>query len=71
MMDAIAREAGLEPYEVRLRNLVRPEQMPYDNVVGQAFRQRRLPRVRAQGGGGHRRRRRARAAEARRGATAG
>ncbi|MGH6916043.1 MAG: xanthine dehydrogenase family protein molybdopterin-binding subunit, partial [Geminicoccales bacterium] len=26
-MDAIARAAGLEPYEVRLRNLVRPEQM--------------------------------------------
>ena len=27
-MDAVARKAGIEPYEVRLRNLVRPEQMP-------------------------------------------
>jgi aerobic carbon-monoxide dehydrogenase large subunit len=37
VMDAIAREAGIEPYEVRLRNLVRPEQMPYNNVVGRHF----------------------------------
>jgi carbon-monoxide dehydrogenase large subunit len=37
VMDAIASELGLEPYEVRLRNMVRPEQMPYDNVVGKHF----------------------------------
>jgi aerobic carbon-monoxide dehydrogenase large subunit len=37
VMDAIAREAGLEPYEVRLRNMVRPEEMPFDNVVGKHF----------------------------------
>jgi carbon-monoxide dehydrogenase large subunit len=37
VMDAIAREAKLEPYEVRLRNMVRPEQMPFDNVVGKHF----------------------------------
>lgn len=37
IMDAIARETGIEPYEVRLRNLVRPEQMPFNNVVGQHF----------------------------------
>jgi carbon-monoxide dehydrogenase large subunit len=37
IMDAIAREAGLEPYEVRLRNLVRSEQMPFDNVVKKQF----------------------------------
>src|SRR6476619_2682414 len=37
VMDAIARETGLEPYEVRLRNMVRPEQMPFDNVVGKHF----------------------------------
>jgi carbon-monoxide dehydrogenase large subunit len=37
VMDAIAREAELEPYEVRLRNMVRAEQMPYDNVVGKHF----------------------------------
>ena len=37
IMDAIAKETGLEPHEVRLRNMVRPEQMPYDNVVGKHF----------------------------------
>jgi aerobic carbon-monoxide dehydrogenase large subunit len=37
IMDAIARAAGLEPYEVRLRNLVRPEQMPFENVVKKPF----------------------------------
>jgi aerobic carbon-monoxide dehydrogenase large subunit len=29
IMDALARELGREPYELRLHNLVRPEQMPY------------------------------------------
>jgi carbon-monoxide dehydrogenase large subunit len=33
MMDAIAREVGREPWEVRLENLVQPEQMPYVNVT--------------------------------------
>jgi len=28
VMDAIARQVGIEPYEVRLRNLVRPDQCP-------------------------------------------
>lgn len=37
VMDAIAREAGIEPHEVRLRNLVGPERMPFDNVVGKHF----------------------------------
>jgi aerobic carbon-monoxide dehydrogenase large subunit len=37
IMDAIAREADIEPYEARLRNMVRPEQMPFDNVVGKHF----------------------------------
>jgi carbon-monoxide dehydrogenase large subunit len=37
IMDAIAREVHLEPYEVRLRNMVQPEQMPYDNIVGKHF----------------------------------
>jgi aerobic carbon-monoxide dehydrogenase large subunit len=37
VMDGIAREAGIEPYEVRLRNLVRPEQMPFDNVLKKHF----------------------------------
>ncbi len=37
IMDAIAREAKLEPYEARLRNMVRPEQMPFDNIVNKHF----------------------------------
>jgi carbon-monoxide dehydrogenase large subunit len=37
MIDAIARKIGREPYEVRLANLVRPEQMPYDNVTDKHF----------------------------------
>src|SRR5215471_17613840 len=37
VLDAIAREAGLEPGEVRLRNLVRPEQMPFDNITNKHF----------------------------------
>ena len=37
IMDAIARETNLEPYEVRLRNMVRPEQMPFDNIVSRHF----------------------------------
>jgi carbon-monoxide dehydrogenase large subunit len=37
IMDAIARQAGIEPYEVRLRNLVRPDQMPFENVVKKQF----------------------------------
>ncbi|MFX8820953.1 molybdopterin cofactor-binding domain-containing protein, partial [Acinetobacter baumannii] len=30
MLDAVARETGLDPLEVRLKNLVKPEQMPFD-----------------------------------------
>jgi carbon-monoxide dehydrogenase large subunit len=37
MMDAIARKIGREPYEVRLANLVRPEQMPFDNITDKHF----------------------------------
>jgi aerobic carbon-monoxide dehydrogenase large subunit len=37
VMDAIARQAGIEPHEARLRSLVRPEQMPFDNVVKKHF----------------------------------
>ncbi len=33
LMDAVARAVDRDPYEVRMENLVRPEQMPYDNVV--------------------------------------
>ena len=37
IIDAVAREAGLEPHEVRLANLVPPEAMPFDNVTNKHF----------------------------------
>jgi carbon-monoxide dehydrogenase large subunit len=37
ILDAIARTAGLEPHEVRLRNLVKPAQMPFDNITSKHF----------------------------------
>ncbi|ASW01214.1 xanthine dehydrogenase family protein molybdopterin-binding subunit [Paraburkholderia aromaticivorans] len=37
IMDAIAVEAGIEPYEVRLRSLVGPHEMPYDNITNKHF----------------------------------
>jgi aerobic carbon-monoxide dehydrogenase large subunit len=37
MIDAVARETGLEPAEVRLRNLIGPEQMPFDNITNKHF----------------------------------
>jgi len=37
LLDAIAREAGLEPHEVRLKNLVQPRQMPFDNITKKHF----------------------------------
>ncbi|RUM96581.1 xanthine dehydrogenase family protein molybdopterin-binding subunit [Pseudaminobacter arsenicus] len=37
ILDAVAREAGLEPHEVRLKNLVKPEQMPFDNITKKHF----------------------------------
>jgi aerobic carbon-monoxide dehydrogenase large subunit len=36
-LDAVAREAGKEPYEVRLENLVQPHEMPYDNITMKHF----------------------------------
>ncbi|GLK79606.1 xanthine dehydrogenase family protein molybdopterin-binding subunit [Methylopila turkensis] len=36
-LDAVAVEAGLTPEQVRLRNLVRPEQMPFDNITKKHF----------------------------------
>ncbi|HTC07389.1 MAG TPA: xanthine dehydrogenase family protein molybdopterin-binding subunit [Acetobacteraceae bacterium] len=36
-VDAIAREVGLEPHEVRMRNLVPPEAMPFTNITNKLF----------------------------------
>jgi aerobic carbon-monoxide dehydrogenase large subunit len=37
LMDAVAREVGREPWQVRLDNLVPAEQMPYVNVANKHF----------------------------------
>jgi aerobic carbon-monoxide dehydrogenase large subunit len=37
VLDAIAREARIDPYEVRAKNLVRPEQMPFTNITKKTF----------------------------------
>ena len=37
MLDAVAVEAGLEPHEVRLRNLVGPDEMPFENITKKHF----------------------------------
>jgi carbon-monoxide dehydrogenase large subunit len=37
VMDAIAHETGIEPHEIRLRNLVPPEAMPFDNITKKHF----------------------------------
>jgi carbon-monoxide dehydrogenase large subunit len=37
VLDAVAVAAGLEPSVVRLKNLVRPEQMPFNNITNKHF----------------------------------
>ncbi|HBT33268.1 MAG TPA: carbon monoxide dehydrogenase [Pusillimonas sp.] len=37
MLDDLAHEAGVEPYELRMQSLVRPEQMPFDNITNKHF----------------------------------
>ena len=37
MLDAVSAEAGLEPGDVRLRNLVSPDDMPFDNITKKHF----------------------------------
>lgn len=36
-MNALAKEVGIEPWEVRQLNLVKPDQMPYVNVTNKHF----------------------------------
>jgi carbon-monoxide dehydrogenase large subunit len=36
-LDALARDLGIEPADLRRRSLVRPEQMPFDNVARRHF----------------------------------
>src|SRR5256712_4378445 len=37
MIDLIARDLGLDPAEVRRRNLVRPEELPYASATGNVY----------------------------------
>jgi len=37
LMDAAAAQLNLDPAELRRRNLIRPEQMPYTNPMGQTY----------------------------------
>jgi carbon-monoxide dehydrogenase large subunit len=37
LLDAVARELDMDPVALRLANLVRPEQMPFDNITGKHF----------------------------------
>ena len=37
LLDAAARQLGLDPVEIRRRNLIQPEQMPYTNAMGQVY----------------------------------
>lgn len=37
IIDAIAHAVNKEPYEIRLRNLVLPEEMPFDNITKKHF----------------------------------
>ncbi len=45
MIDAIARAVDRDPYEVRLQNLVRPDQMPYNNVARKHYDSGDYPRA--------------------------
>jgi len=36
-LDALARKIGIEPSELRFKSLVRPEQMPFDNIAKRHF----------------------------------
>ena len=37
MMDIAARELGMDPVELRMKNLIRPEEFPYTTVTGLAY----------------------------------
>jgi carbon-monoxide dehydrogenase large subunit len=37
MLDLVARDLGLDPLEIRRRNLVRPEEFPYTSVTGNVY----------------------------------
>jgi carbon-monoxide dehydrogenase large subunit len=48
-MDAAARKLGLDPAELRRRNLISPAQMPYRNAMGQTYDSGKFESVMDQG----------------------
>jgi carbon-monoxide dehydrogenase large subunit len=49
LMDAAARKTGLDAAEIRRRNLIRPEQIPYKNPMGQTYDSGNFPALLEQG----------------------
>ncbi len=45
LVDAVARAGDLDPVQVRLRNLVKPEQMPFTNITRKLFDSGDYPRA--------------------------
>jgi carbon-monoxide dehydrogenase large subunit len=45
LFDAAAQQLGLDPAEIRRRNLIHPEQMPYTNAMGQVYDGGNFPSV--------------------------
>ena len=37
LIDAVARELSLDPYQIRLDNMVKPEQMPYTSITNKLY----------------------------------
>jgi carbon-monoxide dehydrogenase large subunit len=49
LMDAAAAKLGLDPAEIRRRNFIRPEQMPYTNPMAQVYDVGQFERIMDQG----------------------
>ncbi|MGA2552744.1 MAG: xanthine dehydrogenase family protein molybdopterin-binding subunit [Burkholderiaceae bacterium] len=49
LMDAAARKMGIDGAELRRRNMIRPEQMPYKNAMGQTYDSGRFESILEQG----------------------
>lgn len=49
LFDAAARELKLDPAELRRRNMIRPEQMPYKNAMAQLYDSGRFEQILEQG----------------------
>ncbi len=45
LIDAIARESGIDRVEIRRRNMIRPVQMPYRNAMGKTYDTGQFARV--------------------------